>query len=181
MAYLSVKEGRVQGTNGQGQRLTPKMRSFIDQYCGPANYNALKAIELSDYNCKTRASAHQTSVELMSHPLVLAEIDKRLIKKQAKSELKAEYLLEKLITIIDDAESQEKTSDRLKAIELAGKAIALWKERQEVSGPDGGAIQHEQHVKESVADFTSRLSSLARRAGTDNVVEFPDGRGTSGA
>lgn len=180
MPYLSVKEGRLEGTNGHGRKLTPKMRSFIDAYCGPANYNALRAIELSEYDCKTKYSIHQTSAELMNHPLVIAEIEKRMVKKQEKSEIKAEYLLQKLITIIDDAGQEEKTSDRLKAIELAGKAITLWKERQEVSGPDGGAIQHEQHVKESVADFTSRLSSLTKRAGTDNVVEFPDGRGASG-
>jgi hypothetical protein len=60
----------------------------------------------------------------------------------------------------------------LRAIELAGKSIALWKERQEISGPDGEAIKHEQHIKESVADFTSRISSLAKRGGQTNVVEF---------
>jgi hypothetical protein len=104
-----------------------------------------------------------------------------MAKRQEKSEVKAEYLISKLLEIIDDVEALEKTSDRLRAIELAGKAIALWKERQEVSGPDGGAIQHEQNIKESVADFTSRISSLVKRNGTDNVVEFPERRGTGGA
>lgn len=181
MPYLSIKDGRTESKANTGRKLTPKMLSFVNAYFGEANFNALKAIELSDYNCKTKYSIHQTSAELMNHPLVKAEIDKRLLKREQKSEVKAEYLLNKLIQIIDDAEAQEKTADRLRAIELAGKAIALWKERQEVSGPDGGAIQHEQNVKESVADFTSRLSGLVKRAGTDNVVEFPHGSGASGA
>lgn len=177
---MSIKDGRVESRAYTGKKLTPKMLSFVNAYFGEANFNALKAIELSDYACKTKGSIHQTSAELMNHPLVFAEIQKRLAKREQKSEVKAEYLINKLIEIIDDIGS-EKTADRLRAIELAGKAIALWKERQEVSGPDGAAIQHEQHVKESVADFTSRLSSLTRRAGTDNVIEFPNGSGTSGA
>lgn len=180
MAYLSIKDDRIESNAYTGRKLTPKMLSFIDAYFGAANFNALKAIELSDYNCKTKFSIHKTSAELMNHPLVKAEIDKRLAKREQKSEIKAEYLINKLIEIIDNlGETPEKTADRLRAIELAGKAIALWRERQEVTGADGGAIQHEQHVKESVADFTSRISSLVKRAGADNVVSFPQ-RGGAG-
>lgn len=153
------------------------MRSFIDAYFGAANFNALKAIELSDYNCKTKHSVHQTSAELMNHPLVVAEIEARMVKRELKSEVKAEYLISKLIAIIES--DTTKTPDTLRAIELAGKSIALWKERQELSGPDGIAIQHEQHVKESVADFTSRISSLVKRGAANNVVSFPKRSGAS--
>lgn len=181
MAYLSIKDGKIESRAYTGRKLTPKMRSFINAYCGPANFNALKAIELSDYECKSKYSIHQTSAELMNHPLVAAEIERRLERKQEKSEVEATYLLNKLIEIIDNVEATEKTADRLRAIELAGKAIALWKERQEVTGADGGAIRHEQEVKENVADFTSRISSLVKRSGESNVVEFPERSGTGGA
>jgi len=177
---MSIKDGRTVSKAYTGRKLTPKMLSFIDAYFGAANFNGIKAMELSDYECKTRASLHQTYAELMNHPLVKAEIDRRLEKRQQKSEVTADYLIAKLIDIIDNLE-EEKTGDRLRAIELAGKAIALWKERQELTGADGGAIRHEQEVKENVADFTSRISSLVNRAGTNNVVEFPVGTGTSGA
>lgn len=179
MPYLSIKDGRTDSKAYTGRKLTPKMLSFINAYFGAANFNALKAIELSDYDCKTKYSIHQTSAELMNHPLVKAEIDKRMAKREQKSEVKAEYLIQKLISIIEDTQTDNPQA-ALRAIELAGKSIALWKERQELTGADGGAIQHEQHVKESVADFTSRLSSLAKRAGTDNVVEFPERSGASG-
>jgi phage terminase small subunit len=179
LAYLSIKDGRTESNAYTGRKLTPKMLSFVDAYFGAANFNALRAIELSEYNCKTKFSIHKTSAELMNHPLVKAEIDRRMVKREQKSEVKAEYLINKLIEIIDNlGETSEKTADRLRAIELAGKAIALWKERQEVTGADGGAIQHEQHVKESVADFTSRISSLVKRGGTGNVVNFPERGGT---
>lgn len=179
MAYLSNKDEPKELRDSRGRKLTPKMRSFINAYLGPAGFNALKAIELSDYNCTTRYSRHQTAAELMNHPLVVAEIEKRMMKKQEKSEVTADYLLNKLIAIIDDAEATEKTADRLRAIELAGKAIALWKERQEVSGPDGEAIRIEQERKENVADFTSRIASLANRRGENNVVELSE-RGRAG-
>lgn len=179
MGYLSIRDGKVESGNGKGRKLTPKMLSFVDAYFGAANFNSVEAYRLSAYSDSKNPAVN--AAELMDHPLVQAEVQKRLAARTKKSEIKAEYLLNKLIQIIDDAEGSEKTTDRLRAIELAGKAIALWKERQEVSGPDGGAIQHEQHVKESVADFTSRISSLSKRAGTDNVVEFPQRDGAGGA
>lgn len=180
MAYRSIKDGVTESRAYKGRKLTPKMLSFINAYFGPANFNGLKAMELSDYNCKTKYSTHQTYAELMNHPLVVAEIEKRNAKRQQKSEITSDYLIAKLIDIIDDIE-EEKTGDRLRAIELAGKAIALWKERQEHTGADGEAIRIEQERKETVADFTSRISGLAKRAGADNVVGFPDRGGTSGA
>jgi len=179
MAYLSIRDGRTESQGHKGRKLSDKMLSFIDAYFGAAGLNAVKAYELSAYK---KTSDHNTRVmaaELMNHPLVRAEVDRRAALRQEKSEIKAEYLLNKLIAIIDDAQS-EKTADRLRAIELAGKAIALWKERQEISGPDGEAIRHEQNIKESVADFTGRISGLAKRAGTDNVVSFPERSGTGG-
>ena len=175
MPYLSVKDGRIVSKAYGGRKLTPKMLSFINAYFGAANFNALEAMRQSDYKCTTEGSIHQTSAELMNHPLVIEEIKKRMDAREAKSEVKAEYLINKLVSIIEATEVDNPQA-ALRAIELAGKSIALWKERQELTGADGGAIRHEQEVKETVADFTSRIASLAKRTGTDNVVEFP-GRG----
>ena len=176
---MSIKDGRVESRSYQGRKLTPKMLSFINAYFGEANFNGLKAIELSDYACKTKHSIHQTCAELMNHPLVAAEIKRRMDVREQKSEVKAEFLIQKLLEIISETQ-QDNPQAALRAIELAGKSIALWKERQELTGADGGAIRHEQEVKESVADFTSRIASLAERSGEDNVVSFPGRRGTSG-
>jgi len=154
------------------------MRSFIDQYFGAANFNATKAYQLSDY--KDSKNPMPRAGELMAHPLIREEIERRQAIRTQKSEIKAEYLINKLINIIDATEVDNPQA-ALRAIELAGKSIALWKDRQEISGPDGNAIKHEQHVKESVADFTGRISSLVKRAGASNIVSLPDRRGTSGA
>lgn len=177
MAYLKG-DAVSQGT--KGKKLTPKMVSFIDAYFGAANFNAGKAYELSDYSSTTlnQATINTNAAELMAHPLVRKEIERRQALRTEKSEVKAEYLINKLMQIIE-AEQERSPQSALRAIELAGKSIALWKERQEITGADGEAIKHEQHVKESVADFTSRISSLAKRNGTDNVVEFPERGGAS--
>jgi len=175
---LPYLQGDVVSRGSKGKKLTPKMLSFIDEYFGAANFNATKAYELSAYTNSNHPEVN--AAELMAHPLVRQEIARRTAERTQQSELKAEYLIAKLMQMIE-AEQERNPQAALRAIELAGKSIALWKERQEISGPDGGAIQQEQHIKESVADFTSRISSLAKRSGTDNVVEFPGREGTGGA
>lgn len=168
--FLSVKDGRSEPQSGKGRKLTPKMLSFIDAYFGEAMLNATEAVRLSAYKSKNPALL---SVELLDHPLVAAEVARRQLIRQQKSEVKAEYLIAKLIDMIEKEQTRNPQA-ALRAIELAGKSIALWKERQEISGPDGNAIKHEQHVKESAESFTSRVLSLAKRNGTSNVIEFPN-------
>lgn len=169
----------------KGRKITPKMLSFVNAYFGEANFNATKAYELSDYESTStsKATKDKSVSELMAHPLVVKEIERRQALRQERSEVKAEYLINKLMQIIE-TEQEANPQAALRAIELAGKSIALWKERQEISGPDGEAIKHEQQVKESVADFTTRLQSLTRRAasqdgpeGTGNVVSLAKRRG----
>lgn len=168
-------------------KLTDKMISFIDAYFGEAGLNATKAYHLSDYTIttKSKSTIDKNVSELMANKLVRAEIDRRMAERQQKSEVKAEYLINKLMQIIE-ATQEDNPQAALRGIELAGKSIALWKERQEISGVDGEAIKHEQHIKESVADFTNRIQSLAGRAtgtddgnGTSNVVRLPDRRAES--
>lgn len=162
-------------------KLTGKMLSFIDAYFGPAKLNATEAYRLSDYKITSlsKATLDKNVSELMANKFVRAEIERRFASRQKMSEVKAEYLINKLMQIIE-AEQTDNPQAALRAIELAGKSIALWKERQEISGPDGEAIKHEQHVKESVEDFTNKLQSLSRRTpgpdaggGEGKVVSFP--------
>ena len=42
----------------------------------------------------------------------------------------------------------------------------MFKDRQELSGPDGEAIQMEQKTKESADEFNRKLLSLAAKADT---------------
>lgn len=173
MAYM--RPGQEPPAKGKGSKLSPKMERFIDEFF--VDLNASEAVLRAGY--KTR-NQHRMASELMRHPLVEEEINRRKEKMAEKKEIQADYLINKLIDIIDNTEKSN-VQACLRAIELAGKSIALWKERQEVSGPDGGAIELEQKkVQDDVADFTSRLSRLAKRGGEGEVIKFPD-RGAEGS
>lgn len=170
MAYL--KTGDKPPKNGKGSKLSPKMILFVEEFM--VDQNASAAVLRAGY--KTR-NQNRLASELMRHPLVAAELERRMTEKQEKIELRGDYLVNKLINIIEN--ESEKTADVLRAIELAGKTLALWRERQEVTGADGRAIEMEQRVKEDVADFTSNLSRLVKRRGTGEVTEFPKRRSES--
>lgn len=136
------------------------MVEFIDQYL--VYQNGPEAVRHTSYKTK---NPHRMASELLAHPLVRDEIQRRLDKRSQYAEVKAEFLIGKLLEIINDDDI--KTADQLRAIELAGKSIALWRERQEISGPNGEAIKHEQTIKENVDNFTNKLKSLSER---NNVV-----------
>lgn len=149
-----MKEGSTIPTKGKGSKISPKMALFVDEYL--VDLNASAAVLRAGY--KTR-NQNRIAAELLSHPLVKAEIDKRTSERREKMELKADYLINKLINLME--KDGIKDSDLIRAIELAGKSIALWKERQEISGPDGKAIEMEQKVKENVEEFTAKMARLA--------------------
>lgn len=165
MAYL--QPGQEPPEKGKGSKLGPKMERFVEEYL--VDLNASEAVIRAGY--KTR-NKNRMGAELLRHPLVKAAIDERIDARRERMELTADYVLTKLVAIVEDTERGNPQA-ALRGLELLGKHLGLYKDRQEISGPDGGAIEMEQRVKEDVADFTSRLSSLAKRQGTSGVVEFP--------
>jgi phage terminase small subunit len=156
-------------TKGKGSKLTAKQEAFVNEFL--VDLNASAAVLRAGYNTRNQ---NRIAAELLRHPLIAKTIKERTEKKRETMVLQADYLINKLIQIIEDPDT--KTGDILRAIELAGKSIALWKERHEVSGPDGEAIKIEQQIKEEMDEFTRKLSGLARRAGEGEVVEFPKPR-----
>lgn len=168
MAYQ--KAPNAYPLKGGEKSLTHKQQMFV--HCYLATMNASQAVLDAGYKTK---NPNRIGTDLLRHPVVRRILDEEMAKRREKMEFSADFLLTKLMKIINDSET--KTSDTLRAIELAGKSIALWKERQEISGPDGGAIEMEQRLKEDVADFTSKLSRLAESAGAGTVAKLPKPRG----
>lgn len=171
MAYL--KKGSSVPDKGKGAKLSHKMIRFIDEYFAPSDGSqplvGSSAVLRAGY--KT-SNPNRLATELLSHPLVKAEIDLRMKELKTEGEVTKEYIIQKLITIVEDTEKGNPNA-ALRGLELLGKHLGLYKERQEISGPDGEAIRMEQKVKEDVADFTSRLSRLANTAGAGGVSVFP--------
>lgn len=152
---------------GKGSKLSAKMQTFADEYL--VDLNASKAVVRALY--KTN-NPNRLGPELLRHPLIIEYLDEKMKKRRDRMEIKADYLVEKLLKIIENCE-EDNPQAALRAIELAGKSIALWKDRQEISGPDGGAIEMEQRVKEDVADLKSKLDRLSESTGTRGSSVVP--------
>lgn len=151
------------------------MSIFVDEYM--VDFNGTQAVIRAGYKTKY---PDKMSVELMRHPLVRKAVDERLQEKRERTEFNADYVITKLINIVESTE-QGNPQAALRGLELLGKHLGLYKDKQEISGPDGGAIELEQkEIERNVSDFTSRLARLANRGGTNSVVEFPDRQGSGG-
>lgn len=166
MAYLKV--GDPIPTKGKGSKLTGLQLRFIEEYM--VDSHGSKAVIRAGYVTK---NPNRVAAQLMQHPLVIEEIKKRQSERREKLELTADYVITRLINL---AENAVREGDQLRALELLGKTMALFKERQEISGPDGDAIRHEQKVREDVADFTRAIAKLAERNRKAGVAEVTDGR-----
>jgi phage terminase small subunit len=148
------------------------MEAFVNEYM--IDLNASQACKRAGY--KT-SNANKLGTQLLNHPLVIRAIEERKAQRREKAELTAEYVLNKLVALTEANEEVNPTI-AVRTLELLGRHLGLYKDRQEISGPDGEAIHvKEEQVKRNVDEFTSKLASLANRAGKGSVVEFPNGRG----
>ncbi len=157
----------VPPSKGRGSKLTAKMLAFIDYYM--IDSVGKEAVLKAGYKTK---NPELIAAGLLKHPLVSAEIKARQEIRREKTELTAEFLIQKLVSIIKDTE-RDNPQAALRGIELAGKTLGIFKDRQEISGPDGESIKIEQDIKKKADDFASKLSRLSRRADDEELVE-PD-------
>lgn len=172
MSYLSPDAEPP--LTGKGSKLGPKMRLFVEEYL--IDLVASKAVLRAGYKTNNPT---KLGTQLLNHPLVKREINKHVDARSERMALSADYVIQKLMNIVEDTESGN-PSAALRGLELLGKHLGLYRDRQEISGPDGEAIKMEQKVKQDVSDFKSRLARLAPSGGTGTVVEFPDGQGDTG-
>jgi phage terminase small subunit len=159
---------------GKGSKLTTKMENFVNEYF--VDFNASQAVLRAGYKSTT---PNRLGAKLLNHPLVAAAIAEKKKERAEKTELSVDYVITKLVAIADRQE-EGNPSAALRALELLGKTMSMFKDRQEISGPDGEAIHvKEEQIRQNVDEFTSRIALLAKRNGTDNVLKFPDGSGDS--
>jgi len=173
MAYLRI--GDEVPEKGRGSKLTKLQRQFVDAYTNPESpgYSSpTNAVRQTEYRTD---NPNKIGQQLMQHPLVASAIKEVWDARRERMELTADYVIHKIVDIV---EQTDKDSDRLRALELLGKSLALWKERQEISGPDGEAIKYQQKVEQDADDFARRMASLAKRARSTGISEVTDDRST---
>ncbi len=104
--------------------LTPPQKAFCDEFL--KSLNATQAYKKAYPNCKTDQVASQSGSRLLRNEKVKAYIDKRQKEKEKKAIITQEMILKNLKEIVESKE--ECTSNRLKAMELAGKHLGMFKE-----------------------------------------------------
>lgn len=107
-------------------KLTPKQRRFVDEYL--IDLNATQAAIRAEYSSKTAYSMGQ---RLLKNVEVQAAIQESQKKRQERTEITQDYVLQKLKEITDqqasDAQdSSLKYSNKIKALELLGKHLGLF-------------------------------------------------------
>ena len=154
---------------GKGSKLTDKMSLFVNEYL--VDLNAGQACIRAGYKSR---NPYKQGFKLLQHPLVKQAVDERKEDRRDKLELTAEYVLTKLVALTERNE-QINPAVAVRTLELLGRHLGLYRDRQEISGPDGEAIHiKEEQVKQNVEQFKSKLAGLAKRNGTGNVVELPN-------
>lgn len=158
-------------TSGRGSKLSAKMRRFVEEY--KIDGNATQSVLRAGYKSRNPGALAK---ELVAHPLVRAALDENEKKRSeiidAHLELTQDFVLNKLRRIILDTE-EGNPSAALRGLELLGKTMGMFKDRTEISGPDGAAIEMEQRVKEDLNEFSSKLSRLIERNGSDGPTVVP--------
>ncbi len=158
---------------GKGSKLTDKQKLFVEEYLVDLNGSA--AVLRAGYQT---TNPNRMATDLLRHPLVRREIESRQESRLERVALSQDFVINKLISIVEDTEKGNPQA-ALRGLELLGKHLAMFKERQEISGPDGAAIQYQQKVQEDAADFASAISRLIERGRTGQMAEQPD-TGTEG-
>lgn len=161
----------------EDRELTLKQKLFVEAYVS-SDGNLTEAARKAGYKGN---NLNKVASELKTKPNVKKAIDELTAKKIKELNVTKEYVLRKLVRTVEKAEDDNNHSATLRGLELLAKHLGMFIERQEISGPDGGAIVHEQKVKQDAADFASRLARLANAGGTGEVVEFPVRRGEGSA
>jgi len=153
----------------EDRELTLKQKLFVEAYVS-SDGNLTEAARKAGYKGN---NLNKVASELKTKPNVKKAIDELTAKKIKELNVTKEYVLRKLVRTVEKAEDDNNHSATLRGLELLAKHLGMFIERQEISGPDGGAIVHEQKVKQDAADFKSRLHKLAKSGTDGNVVAFP--------
>lgn len=154
--------------------LTDKQRQFCEEYM--KDLNASKAVMRAGYNTKY---PNRVGVQLLQNAKVKMAIDALLNQKKQNNDVTADYVLRKIIRIVEKAEEADNHNASLRGLELIAKHLGMFVERKEISGPDGGAIEYERRVQEDAAGLESAITRLANRGGKTGLAIVPD-TGTEG-
>lgn len=147
--------------------LTPRQRRFVDEFL--VDFDGANAVERAGYNVKNRNNACRLANEMLQHPGIKAVIDYVSVERGKSSNIKPEYVFKKIKSTIEKAEQADNHNAVLRGCELLARALGMFVERKEISGPNGDAIAVKQ-VKDAADAFTSSIYRLIERGGQEGSI-----------
>lgn len=138
--------------------LTEKQKRFVEEFL--KDLNGTQAVIRAGYNC-TPDSARKMASQLRENPAVRIAIDALRKEREKNTDVTKDYVLRKIVRLIEKAEDAEQYQAALRGTELLGRHLSLFVDRTEISGPDGRAIEMEERVRKEVSEFNSSLAKLA--------------------
>jgi phage terminase small subunit len=139
--------------------LSEQQKRFCEEFL--VDLNATQAVVRAGYQTKY---PNRVAYQLMENPAIRIAIDGLRAERSKGTDVTKDFVLRGIQKAIKLAEENNNLNALLRGYELLAKHLGMFIERTEISGPDGDAIRMEQKVKEDVADFTSAIARLARRA-----------------
>ena len=138
--------------------LTGLQRQFCEEYL--KDMNATQAILRAGY--KTN-NPKQMAFQLMENQAIRIAIDGLRAERSKNSDVTKDFVLRGIQKAIRLAEEAGNLNALLRGHELLARHLGMFVERTEISGPDGGAIEHKK-IEEDVAKFTASIAKLHERS-----------------
>lgn len=139
--------------------LTARQKRFVDAYEG----NATAAARAAGFK-----NPNVYADDLMKNPRVIAAIQEREKERRSKIIATRDERLRRLTEIMRD--DTQKTTDRLRAIEIMCRAEGDFIERQELTGKDGLPLLPNGKLDSSKLEIV--VTVVDPKEGTEEVVEL---------
>ncbi len=148
------------------KELTMKQRLFVEAYF-KTNYNATEAARLAGYGGN---NLNRVGHELLQKPHIKAAMEELSRKKIEEVSVSAEYVLRKLVKVVEKADENDNHNATLRGLELLARHLGMFIERTEITGKDGDPIQYEK-IEQEAEEFVRSIDRLARRSPDLKVVK----------
>jgi phage terminase small subunit len=142
--------------------LTGKQRAFVEEYL--KDLNGAEAVLRAGYDVKP-GNQNRMANQLLQNKAIRYAIDGLRAQRADHTPITADYVLRKIVDVIERSENGPKYDAQsiLRATELLGRHLGLYKDKQEVSGPGGGPIET-RDVQDNADEFLNIVDRLAERA-----------------
>lgn len=144
-------------------KLTPKQSFFVEHYFNN-NFNGVDAVLKAGYQANSNENARKIASQIVRKPYMKEYIE--LLQKQRLENVTVspEYVLKKLVKNVEKAEEDNNLGAAFRGLELLARHLGMLRDRTEITGKDGEAIQLEK-VENDAADFTRSILGIAKRGG----------------